>query len=106
MANLTSPVLLRKIIRLCRRANQWLLFARPVPDQEGRFAVVTNVGCGMRWTHGVAGRAALLRTAKSCGLGASTLASTWRWCLRITPGMVARKPDHQREHEGSRYNQS
>jgi hypothetical protein len=23
---------------------------RPVPDQEGRFAVVTSVGRGMRWT--------------------------------------------------------
>jgi hypothetical protein len=22
--------------------------------------------------------------------------------LRITPGMVAKKPDHQREHEGNR----
>ena len=35
---------------MCRRANQWFLFARPVPDQEGRFAIVTNVGQGMRWT--------------------------------------------------------
>jgi hypothetical protein len=36
--------------RLRRRANQWFLFARPVADQEGRFAIVTNVGHGMRWT--------------------------------------------------------
>jgi hypothetical protein len=26
----------------------------PVPDQEGRFAIVTNVGCGMRWACRVA----------------------------------------------------
>src|ERR1700730_13338095 len=25
-------------------------FCRPALDKEGRFAVVTNVGCGMRWT--------------------------------------------------------
>jgi hypothetical protein len=30
---------------LRRRANQWFLFARPALDQEGRFAVVTNVWC-------------------------------------------------------------
>jgi hypothetical protein len=39
-----------KILFLRRWANQWFLFARPAADQEGRFAVVTNVGCGMRWT--------------------------------------------------------
>jgi len=32
------------------------------------------------------------RTAKSCGPDAPTLASTWWRCLRIAPGMVARKP--------------
>jgi len=36
--------------RLRRRANQWLFLARLLPDQEGRFAIVTNVGVGMRWT--------------------------------------------------------
>jgi len=43
-ANLRS-CLRGAFFRLRRRANQWLLFARPVPDQEGRFAIVTNVGC-------------------------------------------------------------
>jgi len=37
-------------MHLCCRANQWFLFARPAPDQEGRFAIVTDVGRGMRWT--------------------------------------------------------
>jgi len=27
--------------------------SRPASDQEGRFAIVTNVGCGMRWTCGL-----------------------------------------------------
>jgi len=27
----------------------------PVP-QRGRFAIVTDVGCGMRWAHGIAAR--------------------------------------------------
>jgi hypothetical protein len=67
--------------------------------QEGRFAIVTNVGHGMRWTRGAARRAVRSRTAKSCGLDASTLASSRRSDL---PAMVARKPDHQREHEASR----
>src|ERR1700743_3835759 len=42
------------------------------------------------------------RTAKSCGPDAPTLASTRRRCLRIAPGMVARKPGHQGEREGNR----
>jgi hypothetical protein len=40
-------------------------------------------------------------TAKSCGLDASTLALTRDNALHCA-GMVATKPDHQREHEGSR----
>jgi hypothetical protein len=39
------------------------------------------------------------RTVKSCGLDASTLALS-RW--NDPPMMVAKKPDHQREHEGNR----
>jgi hypothetical protein len=39
---------------------------RPVP-QEGTSAVVTNVGAGCGGRVGVARRAALMRTAKSCG---------------------------------------
>jgi hypothetical protein len=44
---------------------------------EGRFAIVTDVGCGMRWTLGRRKTgAALKRTAKSCGPDISTLMST------------------------------
>jgi hypothetical protein len=41
---------------LPRRANQLQISGRPAPDQEGRFAIVTNVGRGMRWTYWVAAR--------------------------------------------------
>jgi hypothetical protein len=41
----------------------------PIPAHtEGRFAIVTNVGCGMRWTRmALLTRAHYPRTAKSCG---------------------------------------
>jgi hypothetical protein len=49
----------------------------PVLLQEGRFAIVTNVGCGMRWTLVVRQtNASLKRTAKSCGPDAPMLASS------------------------------
>jgi hypothetical protein len=50
--------------------------------QEGRFAIVTNVGRGMRWMQVVSGATSLrwtkhhLHTAKSCGPDAATLASS------------------------------
>ena len=47
-------------------------------SQEGRFAIVTNVGRGMRWTRRVSRRMTMSRTAKSYGPGAPTLASSWR----------------------------
>jgi hypothetical protein len=47
--------------------------------EEGRLAIVTDVGSGMRWTQqrqaqSLRGRVTLQRTAKSCGPGAPTLA--------------------------------
>jgi hypothetical protein len=77
----------------------------PVPPHtEGRFAIVTDVGCGMRWTRQrrarevIAGRVErpvsddrahrremLLRTEKSCGPDAPALASSWR-ILSAQPG--------------------
>ena len=41
---------------------------------EGRFAIVTNVGCGMRWARPRVRRSSRPRTEKSCGPGAPTLA--------------------------------
>jgi hypothetical protein len=63
---------------------------------EGRFAIVTNVGPGMRWTRRSQGRMFPLRTVKSCGSGAATLASS----LWSNPLMtVANKAAHREEHE-------
>jgi hypothetical protein len=63
--------------------TQITCFSRAIPFPiEGRFAIVTNVGFGMRWTRqrrhtGVpCGRATRLRTAKSCGPDAPTPASS------------------------------
>jgi hypothetical protein len=76
---------------------------RPVsPDQRGVAHVTTRCG-GMRWTRASARDERLMpRTAKSCGPGAPTLASSWRRCWRIAPMTVANKPGHRGEHEVSR----
>jgi hypothetical protein len=50
---------------------------------EGRFAIVTDVGSGMRWTQmHLEDDGCSLRTAKSCGPDAPTLASSWRMMIR------------------------
>jgi hypothetical protein len=41
-----------------------------------------------------------MRTAKSCGPDAPTLASSWRGVIRVAT--VANKPGHRGEHEGNR----
>ena len=70
----TCPPLRAKIFRFAFDPNQTYSFPRPGP-QEGRIAIVTDVGLGMRWTH-IAERYSLartngvVRTAKSCGPGA------------------------------------
>jgi hypothetical protein len=75
--------------QIARRANVPHLFAvalsgkskrcfRVPPPHEGRFAIVTNVGSGMRWTRYVTRRVTRSRTAKSRGPGAPTLALSWR----------------------------
>src|ERR1700733_7423808 len=101
--------------------NQLLIFRNPldVPvetgisrfasraPREGRFAIVTDVGRGMRWTRRCRRRTAPLpgeafwrrrvaRTAKSCGPDIPTLISSRPMMLRITPGTVARKPGSPR----------
>jgi hypothetical protein len=76
------------------------MIAVPLPH-EGRFAVVTDVGSGMRWTRQCQApswrrRMKLQRTAKSCGPGAPTLAlSSW---TRTTNdgGKRARSPGRSR----------
>src|ERR1700722_12782446 len=68
----------------------------PVSFDEGRFAIVTNVECGMRWTWTARKTNALVaRTVKSCGPDAPMLALT-RDNASHCAGMVARKPGSPR----------
>jgi hypothetical protein len=73
--------------------NQKLCIVRTVPPpQEGRFAVVTDVGGGMRWTLRLCVDArSLKRTAKSCGSGAPKQALSSRRCSRVLRVTVATK---------------
>src|ERR1700685_2646272 len=65
--------------------------------KEGRIAIVTDVGRGMRWTRDVRRRRALMRTAKPCGPDISTLVSTRDNALHCA-GTATKKPDHRGEH--------
>jgi hypothetical protein len=77
----------------------------PALEQEGRFAIVTNVERGMRWTHRgcsarfAGGRTTLTRTAKPCGPGIPTLMpSSQRRISRLAGdgGNKARSPGRAR----------
>jgi hypothetical protein len=46
----------------------------PAPLKEGRFAIVTNVGCGMRWTRWCA------RRARQCVRRSRVVLTPRRWC--------------------------
>jgi hypothetical protein len=70
----------------------------PVP-LEGRFAIVTNAGRDAVDAGGAFDERRCLRTAKSCGPDAPTLASSRRDEAQTT---VTRKPDHRGEHVISR----
>jgi hypothetical protein len=71
---------------------------------EGRIAIVTDAGrdavdAAASGARSARGRMMLMRTAKSCGPDAPTLASSRRSYLLTT---VATKPGHRGEHEASR----
>jgi hypothetical protein len=79
------------------------IFSRAVPHlQEGRFAVVTDVGRGMRWT---------LRQRET-GAAKADGEAVWSWrpdagvklAWKILPAQatVARKPGHRGERGGNR----
>src|SRR5436190_9031238 len=97
------PALFAKIFWFSPAPNH--LYIPAIPSHtEGRFAIVTDVGHGMRWTRQrrcaivIAGRrktreqltphrrTMLLRTAKSCGPDASTLASSLAEAKSARPG--------------------
>ena len=66
---------------------------------EGRIAIVTDAGWDAVDAGGAADESAGLRTAKSCGPDAPTLASS----RRSNPSMtVTTKPGHRGEREGNR----
>jgi hypothetical protein len=74
------PVLLTKIFRFRRRANQIYNSPRPVPQRGVAQRHERGAGCGGR---GCAfGRRALRRTEKSCGPDAATLVSSLRMQVR------------------------
>ena len=60
------PVPPEKIFCFAATPNHQHLSRHPA-SQEGRFAVVTNVGCRMRWTRSGARRATLIRLPQSFG---------------------------------------
>jgi hypothetical protein len=62
-----------KNISFRRSVETDLLICYPA-SQEGRFAVVTDVGCGMRWT-----RAAPLTKAWACGRRSRVVLTPRRW---------------------------
>jgi hypothetical protein len=57
-----------------RRSVETDLLIRYPASQEGRFAVVTDVGCGMRWT-----QAAPLTKACACGRRSRVVLTPRRW---------------------------
>ncbi len=68
---LSSPVC--KNISFCARPKSLHESSRPA-SHEGRFAIVTDVGCGMRWT-----QAARLTSALSCGRRSRVVLTPRRW---------------------------
>ena len=97
-ADATCPVLREKINRFAFCPNHIHKPRRPVPLNEGRFAIVTDVGAGCGGRFGAFDEWRVRRTAKSCGPDAPTLASSWRRCfaLRGDGGKRARSPRRAR----------
>ena len=67
---------------------------------EGRIAIVTDAERDAVDVNGASDEGARLRTAKSCGPDASTLA--FKFAESISQTTVTTKPDHRGEHEGNR----
>ena len=61
----------------------------------GRVAIVTNVGCGMRWTRCYRRRAMSMRTVKPCGPVPSTLGSSC--AMRFAQRRWLTSPRHRGE---------
>ena len=95
---LSSPFC--KNIRIFRTRKSPYIQRRPVPQRGGSRSSRTRDR--MRWTQAAPKtRALFLRTAKSCGPDASTLASS-SWEASFSGVTAARKPDRRGEYDISR----
>jgi hypothetical protein len=83
----------------CSLLTQISSLIRAVLSQERGVAHVTNAGRDAVDAGDAKDDGANLRTAKSCGPDAPTLASSFADTRATT---VARKPGHRGEHEGNR----
>jgi hypothetical protein len=94
---------LQKKYSAFQNAKISVLIASARASRRGRFAVVTERWRGLRWAAAASGdphqTKRWQRTAKSCGPGAATLASS-RWSDRSAT--VAKQAAHRGEHEISR----
>ena len=83
-----------------RRLLETALLITPSCPTKGRIAIVTNAGRDAVDAGGASDEGACLRTVKSCGPDASTLAFKSRGSIREVT--VTTKPDHRGEREGNR----
>jgi hypothetical protein len=83
-----------------RRLLETVLLIPPSRPTEGRIAIVTDAGRDAVDASGASDEGACLRTAKSCGPDASTLA--FKSCGSIRLMTVTTKPGHRGEREGNR----
>jgi len=90
-----------QIVSLVTTGKSLAVLSASSAHQEGRFAIVTKRGAEDAVDAGSASDECAPRTAKSWRPDISTLVST-RDDAAHHAGMVARKPDHQGDHEGNR----
>src|SRR6202035_75698 len=81
--SLACPAPFEKIFWFSEDPNHLYIHRRPVPT-EGRFANVTNAERDAVDAGCASDESMDLRTAKSCGPDASTLASSWRSFSPVT----------------------
>ena len=81
-------------LRSCARSQIKSISPSSRPHSEGRFAIVTDVGNGMRWT-----QAARLTSAPACGRRSRVVLTPRRWRQvsrkSFREATVANKPGHR-----------
>ena len=96
---ISCPVRRQKKYRLFCRANQAHSLPRPALTLRGVSRSSRTLAAGCDGRSNATDECVCIRTAKSCGFGAPTLALSLRDDLQAT---VANKPGHRKEHEASR----